>query len=138
MTGGLWARGGPRCRSYRTLELGFISRTRVFISGLLYWAYGSEGVMIACEGKYAAFAGAERMLKIVVAQRLPGDDQFYRVQLRGVSPNSSLRIGWVQLESATAPTNDLLLPERLLCAVRRECFTQGGVHKSAHFTIQRS
>ena len=94
--------------------------------------------MIACEEKYAAFAGAERMLQVVVAQRLPSDngDQFFRVQLRGVSRNSSLRIGWVQLESATAPVNDLLLPEKLLCAVRRENFTHGGIHTASHVTVQ--
>ena len=74
--------------------------------------------MIACEEKYAALAGAERMLQIVVAQRLPGDDQSYRVQLRGVTRNSALRIGWVQLASATA-TSNLRLPGDLLCAVRR-------------------
>ena len=79
--------------------------------------------MIACEEKYAVYSGAERMQQIVVAQRLPGDDQSYRVQMRGVSRDSTLRIGWVQLQSVTAPTNDLLLPEALMCAVILDDFT---------------
>ena len=91
--------------------------------------------MIACEEKYAAFAGAERMLQLVVAQRLPGDDQSYRVQLRGVVRNSSLRIGWVQLESATAATSGVHLPDDLLCPVRREDFTHG-VHLADYLTVQ--
>ena len=73
--------------------------------------------MISCEEKYAVYCGAERMQQLVVAQRLPGEDQCFRVQMRGVSRESSLRIGWLQLASATAPTNELVLPEKLMCEV---------------------
>ena len=107
----------------------------MFTSGSIYWANAGEAVMIACEEKYAAFAGAERMLQIVVAQRLPGDDQFFRVQLRGVSRSSSMRIGWVQRDSATVPTTDLHLPDDLMCAVRREEFTHG-VHLADNVIVQ--
>ena len=99
--------------------------TRVVTSGSIYWANAGEAVMITNEDKYAAFAGAERMLNIAVAQRLPGDEQAFRIQLRGVSLSSSLRIGWVQLESANAPTSGIHLPNDQLCAVRREDFTHG-------------
>ena len=95
-------------------------------SGSIYWANAGEAVMITNEDKYVAFAGSERMLNIATAQRMPGDDeQFFRIQLRGVSRSSSLRIGWVQLESANAPTSGIHLPNDLLCPVRREDFTHG-------------
>lgn len=91
--------------------------------------------MISCEDKYAAMTGADRMLQIVVAQRLPGDDQTYRVQLRGVSRNSALRLGWLQLESATAPTDKLPMPDSLLCPVRRELFSRG-INVIENVTVQ--
>ena len=97
--------------------------TRVVTSGSIYWANAGEAVMITNEDKYAAFAGAERMLNIAVAQRLPGDEQAFRIQLRGVSLSSSVRIGWRQLESANAPTSGIHLPNALLCPVARENFT---------------
>lgn len=91
--------------------------------------------MILATEKLVAYACAGKMIQLAVAQRRSGDDQTFRVQLRGTSPNSALRIGFVQLESATSSTSGLVLPDGLLCPANRSFFT-GGVDVTDSVTIE--